>query len=183
MTTILGISGSTRKRSFNSALLRAAVELAPAGVTIEIASIADIPLYNGDVEEAGIPAPVTELKERIAKSDGLLLVSPEYNHSVPGVLKNAIDWLSRPPADIQRVFGNRPVAMAGATEGPGGTALGQVAWLPVLQNLGMRAYFGPWTKVANAKTAFDAELKLTDEKAKKQLVKMLEGFAGFIQKR
>src|SRR5262245_42139153 len=100
MPTILGISGSLRKQSFNSALLHAAVKVAPAGTSIEIGSIAGIPLYDGDVEEQAIPAVVTALKQRIKACDGLLLVTPEYNNSLPGVFKNAIDWLSRPPAEI-----------------------------------------------------------------------------------
>src|SRR5262245_65484963 len=101
MARIVGIAGSLRKASFNVALLRAARELAPAGTEIEIASIAGIPLYDGDLEsEKGIPDTVTALKERIKSADGLLLATPEYNNSMPGVLKNAIDWLSRPPKDI-----------------------------------------------------------------------------------
>ena len=143
MTTILGISGSLRRGSYNAALLRAAAELAPAGVRIEMASIRGIPLYDGDVEtESGIPSAVRALKERIASADGVLLVTPEYNNSIPGPFKNAIDWLSRPPADIPRVFGDRPVALMGATIGQGGTGLSQAAWLPVLRVLGTRPWFG-----------------------------------------
>ena len=97
MTTILGLSGSLRRASYNTALLRAAREVAPDGVELEIGSIAGIPLYDGDVEsEHGLPAAVAELKEKIVAADGLLLVTPEYNNSLPGVFKNAIDWLSRP---------------------------------------------------------------------------------------
>jgi chromate reductase len=108
MLVILGISGSLRKGSYNSALLRAAKDAAPDGVNLEIASIREIPLYDGDIEnDNGIPASVQELKARITSAAGLLLVTPEYNNSIPGVFKNAIDWLSRPPADIPRVFGNR----------------------------------------------------------------------------
>ena len=129
MATIIGIAGSLRKGSWNAALLRAAAERAPAGTTVEIASIAGIPLYDGDVEsEHGIPAAVTALKDRIAAADGLLLVTPEYNNSIPGVMKNAIDWLSR-GGDMARVFGDKPVAIMGATPGMGGTRLAQAAWL------------------------------------------------------
>src|SRR5215211_3945324 len=143
MTTIVGLSGSLRRSSFNSSLLRVAAELAPVDTRVEIASIRDIPLYDGDVEaESGIPAPVGQLKDRIAGADGLLLVTPEYNNSIPGVFKNAIDWLTRPPADIARVFGGRPVAVMGATPGPGGTILAQAAWLPVLRTLGTLPWFG-----------------------------------------
>src|ERR1700751_4373943 len=107
MTKLLGISGSLRRGSYNSALLRAATRLMPAEATLEIASIRGIPLYDYDVEVQGIPATVTQLKEAIVAADGVLLVTPEYNNSPPGVFKNAIDWLSRPPADARRVFAGR----------------------------------------------------------------------------
>src|SRR5262245_33852009 len=104
MPRILGLSGSLRRGSFNTMLLNAASAAAPQGTTIETASIAGIPLYDGDFEAAeGVPAVVETLKNRIAAAEGLLIVSPEYNNSIPGVTKNAIDWLSRPPADIARV--------------------------------------------------------------------------------
>ena len=101
MTTLIGLSGSLRQGSFNSALLRAAVGLMPADVELRIASIRGIPLYDGDLEAAeGVPAAVQALKDSIAAADGLLFVTPEYNNSMPGVMKNAVDWLSRPAADI-----------------------------------------------------------------------------------
>jgi len=100
-----------------------------------------VPLYDGDVEAAGIPPGVTRLKDQIAAADGLLIVSPEYNHTMPGVLKNAIDWCSRPPADIGRVFKGRPVAIIGASPGPFGTARGQHSWLPALRAVLLRPYF------------------------------------------
>src|SRR5438105_8926772 len=112
MTKIVGISGSLRRGSFNSALLWAAVELMPVGAELQIESIEGIPLYNGDVEAAtGIPPRVAELKSAIAGADGLLLSTPEYNNSIPGVMKNAVDWLSRPGTDIKAVFGGKPVAL------------------------------------------------------------------------
>jgi len=181
MIRIIGIAGSARTGSYNAALLRAAAELAPAGTTVERCSIAAIPLYSGEVEsERGVPAPVTELKEKIATAQGLLLATPEYNNSIPGVFKNAIDWLSRPPRDIPRVFGGRPVALMGATPGAGGTRLAQAAWLPVVRTLGMRPWFGKQLYVASAAQVFDGEGRLVDDKIRKLLGEFMAGFAGFV---
>jgi chromate reductase len=178
---IVGLSGSLRKQSYNSALLRAAAEAAPAGTTVEIASIRGIPLYDGDVEaESGVPAAVQELKDRVAAADGLLLVSPEYNNSIPGVFKNAVDWMTRPAADIKRVFGNKPVALMGATPGKGATALAQQAWLPIFRTLGTRAWFGPRITVGSAAGVFDSGGTLTDDQLRQQLRKFMVGFAEFI---
>ena len=181
MAKIIGIAGSLRKASFNAALLSAAAELVPPGSEVEIASIAGIPLYDGDVErEAGVPAKASELKDKIAAAGGLLIVTPEYNNSIPGVLKNAIDWLTRPPADIPRVFADKPVAIIGATPGGGGTRLSQAAWLPVLRTLGTRPWFGKQLYVARAGEAFDAEGRLVDEKIKTLLAQTMAGFAAFV---
>jgi NAD(P)H-dependent FMN reductase len=181
MATIIGISGALRRGSFNAALLRAAVEVAPAGLAIEIASIRDFPLYDGDVEaEHGLPAAATALKDRIAAADGLLLVTPEYNNGIPGVFKNAIDWLSRPAKDIARVFGGKPVALMGATPGPGGTAMAHAAWLPVLRTLGTAPFYGPRVQVANAAKVFDAEGRLIDDAVRANVTKLVAGFAEFV---
>src|SRR5438477_565463 len=151
MTTIVGLSGSLRSGSFNTALLRAATESMPAGARLELGSIKGIPLYDADVEAAsGVPDVVAALKERIVAADGLLLVTPEYNNSIPGVFKNAIDWLSRPPADIPRVFGGRPVAVIGASPGGSGTVQAQTAWLPVVRALGLQPWFGTPLYVSGA---------------------------------
>ncbi len=183
MITIIGISGSLRKASFNSALLRAAVDVTPEGATLEVASIQGIPLYDGDVESSvGIPAVVSDLKDRIAVCDGLLLVTPEYNNSIPGVFKNAIDWLTRPASDIARVFNNRPVGLIGATPGRGGTILAQAAWLPVLRTLGTRPWFGGRVTVSGAKRVFDESGQLVDEEVRSQLRNYVAGFVGFIGK-
>jgi chromate reductase, NAD(P)H dehydrogenase (quinone) len=181
MATIIGISGSLRKASYNAALLRAAVELAPPALSIEVGSIRDIPLYDGDLEaEQGIPPAVAELKDRIARADGLLLVTPEYNGSLPGVFKNAIDWLSRPGSDIPRVFGMKRVGLIGATPGPAGTRLSQTAWLPVLRQLGTQPWFGKSLFLASAGQAFAANGSLADAKSQQLLRDYLAGFAAFV---
>ena len=183
MMKVVGLSGSLRRGSYNAALLRGAVELAPAGLSIEVGSIRDIPLYDGDIElEHGSPEPVRALKERIAAADGLLLVTPEYNNSIPGVFKNAIDWLSRPPADLPRVFGGKPVGLMGATPGPGGTTLAHAAWLPVLRSLGTQAWFGPRVYVSNAATVLDSEGRLVDGAVRATVTKFLVGFLEFIER-
>jgi len=179
MSTIIGLSGSLRRASYNSALLRLAAELAPAGCALEIASIREIPLYDADVDAQGQPAAVVALKEKIAAADGLLLATPEYNYSVPGVLKNAIDWLSRPAKDIPRVFGGRAVGVIGAG-GMGGTRQAQTAWLPVFRGLRMVPFLGKEVFVAQASKVFDAEGKLTDEAARKQLQEYMALFAAFV---
>jgi chromate reductase, NAD(P)H dehydrogenase (quinone) len=171
-----------RKGSFNALLLRAAQEVLPSGSTLDMASIAGIPLYNFDVETEGIPETVTALKERIVAAEGLLLVTPEYNHSMPGVFKNAIDWLSRPSKDIPRIFGGRPVAIMGASSGIGGTRMSQVGWLPVLRTLGTRPWFGKQLYVANAGQVFDAEGRLIDETVRKLLTNFMAGFVEFVDR-
>jgi NAD(P)H-dependent FMN reductase len=181
MTTIVGISGSTRRGSFNAALLRAAAGAMPGGATLRIESIASIPLYNGDEEAAhGIPEPVARLKDAIAAADGLLLVTPEYNNSVPGVAKNAIDWLSRPPNDVARVFRGKPVAIAGASPGGFGTVLSQNAWLPVFKTLGADLWSGGRLLVSRAGSVFDAQGEITDVAVRDNLAKFLAGFVAYV---
>ena len=183
MPHIVGISGSLRRASFNTSLLRAAVELAPAGTTIEIASIAEIPLYNFDVEAAGVPAPVQALKDKVAAADGLLIATPEYNNSIPGVVKNTIDWLSRPPSDVPKIFRDKKVAIMGATPGQGGTLLSQAAWLPILRTLGVDPWFAGRLGVSGADKVFDASGTLIDDGVRERLKKFVEGFAAFCEKR
>lgn len=181
MTRIIGIAGSLRKASYNAALLRNAAELAPAGCTLEIASIKDIPLYDGDLEaQGGIPTPVAALKDLVANADGLLLVTPEYNNSIPGVFKNAMDWMTRPASDIPRVFADRPVGLIGVTPGGMGTTFSQTAWLPILRTLGTRPFFGKSLYVSGAAKVFDADGKLTDEDLRKRLRVYMEQFAAFV---
>jgi NAD(P)H-dependent FMN reductase len=182
MASIVGISGSLRAGSFNTSLLRTAAGLMPAGATLQIATLHGIPLYDGDVEARdGLPAAVMALKEQIVASDGVLLVTPEYNNAMPGVLKNAIDWLSRPAADIPRVFGNRPIAVIGASPGAFGTIMAQNAWLPVLRTLGMQPWFGGRLMVSRAGQVFDAEGAMADEKVKAQLQAFLAGYMASIR--
>lgn len=181
MTTLLGIPGSLRKGSFNRALLSNAVELMPDGAQLEIAGLEGIPLYDADLEDAeGIPRAVSALKDRIAAAQGIVLATPEYNGSIPGVLKNAIDWLSRPPKDQARVFHDRPVAMLGATPGGLGTALSQDAWLGVVRTLRMRPYFEGRLLVSGAHKLLDDDGRLTDEKTREQLRAFFGGFVEFV---
>ena len=186
MVRILGVSGSLRRGSYNSALLRAAADVIGrdgigGAATLEIGSIRGIPLYDGDVEAAdGLPAAVQALKAQVLACDGLLLVTPEYNNGIPGVFKNAIDWLSRPAAEIPQVFGGRAVALAGASPGGFGTILSQNAWLPVLRTLGTRPWFGAKLMVSRANKAFDADGVLVDEAVRTQLRDYLAGFVQFV---
>ena len=175
---LVGLSGSLRAASYNSALLRAAQETAPADVELIAATIHGIPLYDGDLEaQQGLPDAVVVLKDLIAGCDGLMLFTPEYNNSIPGPFKNAIDWLSRPNSDIGRVFGGRPVAVLGASPGPFGTLMSQAAWLPVLTTLGAAPWFGARVMVTRAGDAFDAEGRLIDADTRRRLTAFVAGFA------
>lgn len=181
MITIVGLSGSLRRHSFNSGLLRASAEVAPDGCSLKIGSIKGIPLYNADVEESeGIPGVVEDLKNLIASADGLLMVTPENNNSMPGVFKNAIDWLTRPPEDRSRIFGNIPVGLMGVTPGNFGTAFSQYAWLPVLRVLGSQVWSGRLMWVGGAMSKFDKNGNLTDDGVRKQLTKYMSGFTDFV---
>ena len=183
MTKVLGISGSLRRGSYNSALLRAAARFMPEDSTLDIASLRGIPLYDGDVEAQGIPAAVNQLKEAIIAADGVLLVTPEYNNSIPGVFKNAIDWLSRPSSDIKRVFGGRAFAIMGASLSAFGTTLSQAAWLPVLRTLGTQTWFGGRVLVARAAGVFDEAGALKDATVEEQLRQFLAGYVSFLRSR
>ncbi len=182
MVKILGISGSLRAQSYNTALLKVAQSLAGDNVALEIATLHGIPLYDGDLEQReGIPAAVSVLKERILANDGLLLSTPEYNNGIPGVFKNAIDWLSRPGSDIPKIFGDRPVAVMGASPGGFGTILSQNAWLPVLRTLGARHWSGGRLMLSRAHTLIDENGGIADEATRKLLSGFLQGFTGFIE--
>ena len=154
----------------------------PDGDDLVVGTIRGIPLYDGDLEAAeGIPAAVAQLKDAIAAADGLLLATPEYNNSVPGVFKNAIDWLSRPPADAARVFAGKPVALIGASPGGFGTILSQNAWLPVFRTLGARLWTEGRLMVPRAQTTFAADGTLSDPKIRASLGTFLQGFVQFVQ--
>src|SRR5579863_9971284 len=182
MIRLLGISGALRRGSYNAALLRAATRLMPEDSTLEVASIRGIPLYDGDVEAQGIPAAVAQLKDAVASADGVLLVTPEYNNSIPGVFKNAIDWLSRPASDAKRVFGGRRFAIIGASPGAFGTVLSQAAWLPVLRTLGTQLWTGGRVAVARAGVVFDEIGNLKDGLIEEQLRVFLAGYVNFLQR-
>lgn len=178
MTRLIALSGSLRQASFNTALLRAAIGLAPQGVDIELRTLHGIPLYDGDVEAQGVPAAVSRLRAEIQAADGLIIGTPEYNNSIPGVLKNGLDWLSRPPAEGRKTFVGKPVAVMGATPGGFGTVQSQDAILSVLRAFGCRCWFGGRLMVSRANTLFDAQGELLDETLKQQLRDFLSGFAA-----
>lgn len=180
MVKILGISGSLRKASFNTGLMQAAAVDAPDGVEFETATLHGIPLYDGDVEaKDGIPEAVTALKQKIMAADGVILFTPEYNNSMPGVFKNAIDWLSRPSADIAKVFRGRHFALAGTSPGSFGTILSQNAWLPVMRTLGAELWSGKRLMLPRAETLFDENGTLSDAEAGARLRAFVKAFAEF----
>ncbi|HKQ28916.1 MAG TPA: NAD(P)H-dependent oxidoreductase [Burkholderiales bacterium] len=173
---ILGICGSLRKASLNMAALHACNELLPQGMTLQIASIADIPMYNQDVFDAGMPEPVRRLRSEIAAADGLLFASPEYNFSLSAPLKNAIDWASRPP---NQAFQDKPCAMFSCTQGPLGGARVQYDLRRMLVQLWAYPLPRPEVFIGNAPSKF-TDGKLTDEVTRKFLSELLAGFRDWI---
>ena len=173
---ILGIAGSLRRGSVNAATLRAAQELAPSGMTIDIFDIAPIPLYNEDVRQQGFPAPVEDLRARIKAADGLLIVTPEYNYSIPGVLKNAIDWASRPP---EQPFDGKPIGLMGASGGTLGTARAQYHLRQAFVFLNGMVMNRPEVMVPQAHNKFDADGKLTDQATRDFLAAHLAAFKAW----
>jgi len=166
----LGVCGSLRKASYNAAALRAAAELLPEGMTLEIADITAIPLYNEDVRAAGFPPPVQRLRDQIAAADALLIATPEYNYSMAGVLKNAIDWASRPP---DQPFNGKTLGIIGASPGLLGTARAQYHLRQSCVFLNMYPLNKPEVLIAQAATKFDAELRLTDQTTRDLIAKLL----------
>lgn len=176
---VAAFAGSLREGSFNKALLRAAVEVAPAAMSIEILDLAGVPLYDADVEAGGDPAAVGEIKRAIGAADGLLIATPEYNYGVAGVTKNAVDWLSRPPGES--VLTGLPVGVMGATPGMWGTARAQMMLRQSFVFTDSPCMLRPEILVARAREKFDDEGRLTDEKTRGFLGDYLEAFADFIQ--
>jgi chromate reductase len=168
--TILAIPGSLRKGSYNRAALKAAQELAPPGVRIEIADLKNIPPYNQDTER-NPPDAVRELKERIRAADAILFATPEYNYSVSGVLKNAIDWVSRPRGD--NAWDEKPVAIMGASTGQLGTARAQYHLRQSLISVNMHPLNRPEVMIAVANTKFDEHGNLTDEQTRRRIGELL----------
>lgn len=178
---VCGLAGSLRRASLNRALLRAAQELAPAGMEIRIFDrMAEIPLFNADLEASGDPEAVIALRRAIADADALLIATPEYNHGVPGVLKNAIDWASRPAR--RSVLTGKPTAILGASPGVTGTARAQAQLRQSFVFTDTPALLQPEILVYRAREKFDAEGRLTDERTREFVVKLLEGLAGWTRR-
>ena len=177
---IVGISGSLRKASYNTALLRALLPLLPQGMEIEPSRLNGIPVYDGDDEKAtGKPAAIRELDQKIRASDGVIIVTPEYNFSIPGSLKNATDWLSRGSSPLKW----KRVGIMGASDGPIGTARSQYHLRQTLQAHEAIVMPRPEIFVSTAHDKFDAEGNLTDEATRKRLGKWLQSFADWVEKR
>ncbi len=180
MTRLVGLSGSLRRASFNRSLLKEAVRLAPEGVEIEPHGIEGIPLYNADEEkEEGVPEAVARLRTAITSADGLILFSPEYNNSVPGVFKNAIDWITSNPSGGGKVLSAKPVALAGTTPGGFGTILGQNAWMPVLHTLGADIFSGKRLMLPHAGKLFADDGTIAEEENRDKVVQFLAAFGAY----
>jgi chromate reductase len=169
---ILGIAGSLRAGSYNKALLRAARELAPAGVELVELGIGDLPHYDGDVEAAGDPETVAAFKDAIREADALLIATPEYNRGLPGVLKNAIDWASRPP--LASPLARKPVAIMGASTGLGGTVRAQQQLRDALAFPGAVVLEEPEVLVREAFMRFDEHGELADDEARAEIASLLD---------
>lgn len=176
---VLGVCGSLRKASLNMAALRACTELAPAGLSIRITSIGDIPMYNQDVFDAGIPQPAKRFFDEVAAADGVLIATPEYNFSVTPLLKNAIDWVSKMP---KQPFENKPIAVFSASQGPLGGARVQYEVRKILVQLWGLVLPRPEVFIGMAQTKFDKEGRLTDETTRKFLTDLLAGLKTWIER-
>jgi chromate reductase len=168
---VLGIAGSLRERSYNRALLRAAAELAPPGVVFEEHDVRGLPFYDGDLEAAGDPEPVTELKNAIRRADGLVIATPEYNRGIPGGLKNAIDWASRPA--LASPLAGKPVAIMGASTGRSGTARAQQQLRDALGFPRAVVLEEPEVLVPEAYLHFDERGELVDQEARERIAELM----------
>jgi len=177
--TLLGFAGSLRKGSYNKALLRAAVELAPSDVRIEVFDLEGIPVFNQDLEEHP-PKRVREFKAKIRAADALLIATPEYNYSVPGVLKNAVDWASRPYGD--NAFEDKPVALMSASDGMLGGARAQYHLRQTLVALNMHAVNRPEVMVASVDEKIDENGNIKDEKTRAKIKKLIQSLADWTRK-
>lgn len=177
--SVLGFAGSLRDASLNAALLRAACELAPAGMTIETFGLHDIPLYNEDVRQAGLPAAVVAFRAAIADADAVLIVTPEYNFSVPGVLKNAIDWASRPP---DQPFEGKPLAIMSAAGGRLGGARAQYHLRQCFVYLNAHLLNRPEVMLGGARTLFDEDGRLNDPPTREIVAQQLEALRDFARR-
>jgi chromate reductase len=175
---IVGVAGSLRRGSYNQALLRAAQQLAPVAVQIRIHGLSEIPLFSEDVERAGIPSGVAHLREAVEEADGFLVATPEYNHGVPGVMKNAFDWLSRPSG--KSVLNEKPAAIVGASLGITGTARAQSQLRQSFVFTNTPVLRQPEVLVGRAHEKFDSDGRLTDDTTRKFLLLFLEEFANWI---
>jgi chromate reductase len=178
--TFLGIAGSLRGGSYNAGLIRAAIELAPPGITVLAFDLAAIPMFNADVEVGGDPLPVAAFKDAIADADALLIATPEYNHCVPGVLKNAIDWASRPAR--ASVLSGKPVAIVGASTGRGGTARAQAHLRDGLAYTGGLVLPLPEVLVGLATERFDDAGNLTDGDTRQEIRDLLVSLAAWTER-
>lgn len=176
---VLGISGSLRRRSFNTFALHAAAELAPAGMTVELANISEMPLYNEDVKEQGFPPAVEQFRSQIRTADALLIATPEYNYSISGVLKNAIDWASRPP---EQPFNGKPLAMLGVSPGALGTVRAQNHLRQMLIYLNVLPVNQPEIYIGQAATRFDENGRLTDEPTREMVAKLMASLAAWTRR-
>ena len=176
---VLGVCGSMRKASLSMAALRACKELMPAGMSMTIAQIGDIPMYNQDEFDAGIPQSVKRFYDEITAADGVLIATPEYNFSLPALLKNAIDWVSKMP---KQPFDNKPIAVFSASQGPLGGARVQYDVRKILVQLWGLVLPRPEVFIGAAQTKFDKDGRLTDEATKKFLTDLLAGFKPWIER-
>jgi chromate reductase len=174
---VLGISGSLRKGSFNTAALRACRELMPAGMSLQIAEIGDLPMFNQDVFDAGLPEAVKRFRAEVAAADGVLLACPEYNFSLSAPLKNAIDWASRPP---NQSWQEKPVAIFSCSQGPLGGARVQYDVRRILGQLWAHVLPRPEVFIGSAPGKFDKDGRLTDETSRKFLTELLAAFGPWI---